>query len=122
MNAEKKVLFSGKMSKNLTEDEIIAQAVIFFVAGYESNSFALSWTAYELALNPSIQERLHEEITTAIENNGDIDYDLLFRLPYLDAVISETLRLHSPAIGLQRFFKKIQSHVSQIFHTKQSMH
>ena len=100
--AEKSVLFTNRTANKLTEDEIIAQAVLFFVAGYETTATLLSWAAYELALNPSIQERLYEEIRTAIDSIGDIDYDLLSRLEYLDAVISETLRLDSPAVDMLR--------------------
>ena len=100
--AEKNVLFSNQTAKKLTEDEIIAQGVVFFIAGYEATATTLSWAAYELALNPSIQQRLYEEIKTAVDTNGDIDYGLLSKLPFLDAVISETLRLHNPVVKLKR--------------------
>ena len=99
---EKEFLFSNRTTNKLTEDEIIAQAVLFFIAGYDTTATLLSWAAYELALNPSIQQRLYEEIKTAIDSKGDIDYDLLSRLEFLDAVISETLRLDSPAVDLLR--------------------
>ena len=39
---------------------------------------------------------------TAVDSNGDIDYDRLTRLSYLDAVVSETLRLHTPVIRINR--------------------
>ena len=86
----------------MTENEIIAQAHVFFVAGYETTATALSWTAFELALNPSTQDKLYEEVVTAVDSNGDLDYDMVARLPYLDAVVSETLRLHNPAGRLNR--------------------
>ena len=53
--------------KPLTDDEVIAQALVFFVAGYETTATTLSYISYELALNQDIQDRLYEEIK-AIQN------------------------------------------------------
>ena len=88
--------------KYLTDEEILAQAWVFFNAGYETTASTLTFASYELALNPVVQQRLYEEVTDAIDSNGDIDYDVLSTLPYLDAVISETLRLHSPIVRTLR--------------------
>ena len=93
------VLYSTRReicSNRLTESEIISQIVSFLVVGYETTSSTLTWCAYDLALNPDIQQKLYEEILTAVEINGNFNYDLLTKLPYLDAVVSETLRLHNP--------------------------
>ncbi|CAG2168254.1 unnamed protein product, partial [Oppiella nova] len=60
------------------------------------HSVYLTFLTYELALNPSVQQRLYLELMDAIDpDTGDIPYDRLPRLPYLDAVLSETLRLHT---------------------------
>ena len=88
--------------KYLTDDEILAQAWVFFNAGYETTASTLTFATYELALNPSVQERLYQEVVSAVDSKGDIDYDVLSTLPYLDAVISETLRLHSPVVRTAR--------------------
>ena len=45
-----------------------------------------------LAEHPDVQEKLRTEIKNA-GDNGDIEYDDLLRLPYMDAVYRETLRL-----------------------------
>ncbi|XP_015114644.1 cytochrome P450 6k1-like [Diachasma alloeum] len=74
-------------------DNIVAQAAIFFVGGFETSSTAISFSLYELALQPEMQNRLRREITDAIEENGGrITYELIMGLPYLDMVVSETLR------------------------------
>ncbi|CAG2174194.1 unnamed protein product [Oppiella nova] len=39
---------------------------------------------------------------SSVDTNGEIDYDLLSKLSYLDAVVSETLRLHAPSIRVAR--------------------
>ena len=48
---------------------------------------------YLLAKNPEAQVRLRQEITKARAHGGDLAYKELSNLPYLDAVIRETLRL-----------------------------
>ena len=98
----KKSLLTGVSKRFITEEEILAQAWIFFVAGYETNASTLAFVFYELALNEYIQQRLYEEVLTAVDANGDIDYDFLSKLQYLDAVIAEALRLHCVPLALQR--------------------
>ena len=43
-------------------DEIIAQGIMFFPASYDTSSTAISFTLYNLALHPTIQETVCEEI------------------------------------------------------------
>ncbi|CAG2171110.1 unnamed protein product [Oppiella nova] len=52
-----------------------------------------------VVLNPATQRRLYSEI---VGPNNDGSYEACERLPYLDAVVSETLRLHSPIVPLLR--------------------
>ncbi|KAK7038693.1 hypothetical protein VNI00_010577 [Paramarasmius palmivorus] len=74
----------------LSESELIAQS-------------ALSRTLYLLASNPLVQTRLRKELAAALqENDGDLAYDQLMSLPYLEAVCRETLRLHPPLTRLFR--------------------
>ncbi|XP_054166760.1 cytochrome P450 3A14-like [Oppia nitens] len=99
---ERKVLSGSVVNKHLTELEIMAQGWIFFVAGYETTATTLTFCSYELALNPKVQDRLYEEIETAVDANGEISYDKLSKLPFLDSVLSETLRLYPPVLRLDR--------------------
>lgn len=54
-----------------------------------------------MAKNPSVQEKLREEIKSATahddsDNSNRISYDELMELPYLDQVIYESLRMNPP--------------------------
>ena len=89
-------------NKKLTNNEIAAQAWSFFLAGFETTATSLSYMSYLLATHPDIQERLHRELINAMDSEGEIDYDKLQALPYLDACIRETLRLFSPVFRLER--------------------
>ncbi|CAG2175258.1 unnamed protein product [Oppiella nova] len=100
LEIQKKVM-SG-VEHYITDDEILANAWIFFVAGYDTTATTLSFATYELALNPDVQQKLYEEVMSSVDTNGEIDYDLLSKLSYLDAVVSETLRLHALSIRVAR--------------------
>ena len=60
---------------------------------------------YYLAQNPAIQSKLQAELDEALGHEDDpiASAEIVKRLPYLEAVINESLRLHSTsAIGLPR--------------------
>lgn len=81
----------GKNTKQmtLTRDHIIAQALLFFFAGFDTISTASSFVAYELATNPEIQKKLQKEIDTIIKQSpGRVPYETLLSMKYLDQVIS----------------------------------
>lgn len=65
---------------------------MFIFAGHDTTSNALARILHLLALNPDVQARLRYEVTKA-RSGGDLDYDALMELPYLDAIIRETMRL-----------------------------
>jgi cytochrome P450 len=53
------------------------------------------FTSYELARHPGIQAKLHQELTTAFPDpNQLLDIETLEKLPVLDGVVREGLRLH----------------------------
>ena len=89
--------------KTLTDEEIIANIILILLAGYETTASLLTYASYSLAVHPEIQTQLRQEILEAKnKNNGVLDYDTLMSLPYLDAVINETLRMYPPLIRIDR--------------------
>ncbi|XP_076223966.1 cytochrome P450 6k1 [Nomia melanderi] len=84
-------------------DDLVAQAAIFFTAGFETSSTTISFSLYELALNEEIQTTLRKEIREALkETDGKITYELITTLPYLHMVVSETLRKYPPVAFVDR--------------------
>ncbi|XP_069675038.1 probable cytochrome P450 6a13 isoform X1 [Periplaneta americana] len=91
------------LEEKISYNEIAAQAVIFFTAGFETSGSSLAFCIHEIAMNPDIQSRLHEEICTVLKRyNGEITYDALQELEYMDMVISESLRKYPPATNITR--------------------
>ena len=84
----------NKTGARITEDDVVATALVILVAGYDTTGVTLSYLTYAMSKNPDIQEKLQEEVDAAFEdNNGELpDYSTIMSLPYLDMVIHETLR------------------------------
>lgn len=74
----------------------------FIFAGHDTTTSALSRILHQLSLDPDMQKRVRDEVTAARKENGDLDYDTLMNLPWLDAVCRETLRLFPPVSQLLR--------------------
>ncbi|KAL0563880.1 hypothetical protein V5O48_018182, partial [Marasmius crinis-equi] len=78
--------------EKITDEELYAHISTFMIAGFESSTITLAFTAWELARHPQIQEKLRQEIGGL---SGELSYDVLHsKMPYLDAVLKETLRLY----------------------------
>ncbi|GBM26748.1 Cytochrome P450 3A13 [Araneus ventricosus] len=89
--------------RGLSMDELASQCVAFFLAGYDTTASTLSFAAYLLALNQNIQDKLRDEVDTMLEiYNGELTYEAIQSLKYMENVIRETLRLYPPIYRLER--------------------
>jgi len=87
----------------LSNDEIVAAVITFILAGYDTTSNALSYTAYLLALNPTIQDRLIREINEYYDANPDSSlYDAAENIEYVTMVLYESLRMYPPVPSINR--------------------
>ncbi|XP_075983804.1 cytochrome P450 6B5-like [Anticarsia gemmatalis] len=84
-----------KITLEISDDILVAQCFIFFAAGYETSATTLSFTMYELAKHPEIQERVLQEVDEYLRRNDNVlKYECITEMPYLDACIDEALRLY----------------------------
>ncbi|CAH1108303.1 unnamed protein product [Psylliodes chrysocephalus] len=90
--------------KNDDNDEVVfcGAALNFFIAGFEPASTTISYTLYELAVNPHIQQTAREEAAAVIKKHGGITLDALRDMLYFDMSINETLRKYPGLPFLQR--------------------
>lgn len=80
-----------------------AQAFVFLLGGFETTSTQLCIMAHELTVNPDIQERLQAEIDSVLaENDGKPNYESITSMPYLDAVLNESVRRHTQVDTIDR--------------------
>ncbi|KAM9372750.1 cytochrome P450 3A24-like [Phaethornis superciliosus] len=95
-----------KSQKSLSDEEILAQALIFVFAGYETTSSTLSYIAYNLATHPDVQQRLQDEVDANLPKKAAPTYTTITQMEYLDLVVLESLRLFPVAGRIERVCKK----------------
>ncbi|CAG9792351.1 unnamed protein product [Diatraea saccharalis] len=86
---------------------IAAQVFVFFAAGFETSSSNMSYTLHQLAFNPEIQKKCHEEIDTVLQKyDGKLCYDAIKDMKYLKMCLNESMRIF-PSLGI--LFRKSAS-------------
>ncbi|KAH8401423.1 hypothetical protein KR009_005357 [Drosophila setifemur] len=91
------------------QDFLVAQAGVFFTAGFETSSSTMSFALYQLAKHPEMQQRLREEINEAlVEGGGNLSYEKIHSLEYLAMVVDEILRLYPVLPFLDRQYESIK--------------
>ncbi|GJE85445.1 cytochrome P450 [Phanerochaete sordida] len=101
---------SSDKADRMTDSEIISQMSTLLFAGFETTTYAVSRILCVLASHPEAQARIRTEVKAAKEKylaegrssaatwqDVSLSYDDLMALPYLDAVIRETLRVYPPS-------------------------
>ncbi|KAL0868661.1 hypothetical protein ABMA27_008114 [Loxostege sticticalis] len=89
-----------RTSVEVSDDFLVSNCLIFFLAGFETSATTSSYTLYELAKHPEAQNKLLKEIDDYLERTGNkIHYESTAELPYLQACVDEALRLY-PVLGV----------------------
>lgn len=74
--------------QKLTVDEMCAQTLVFYTAGFETSSSTLSYCMFELARNSEIQKRAQHEIDFVLKKHGGIvSYESMQDMTYLESCI-----------------------------------
>ncbi|MBL1075921.1 cytochrome P450 [Nocardia sp. 2] len=87
-----------------SDQEIHDELMTFMGAGMETTATALTWVWQLLAENPDARRRLYDEVDSVLQGRPATAADL-DRLQWTQAVISETMRMLPPVIGLARTAK-----------------
>lgn len=95
-------LMSLRNKKEISELDMAAHGVTFFLDGFETSSVAISFMLYEIAKNPEVQKRLRQELLKVTTDEGTVSYDSLFELSYLEQVVNESLRLWPPVAFISK--------------------
>lgn len=85
-------------NRKLMDQEIVGLCEEFLNVGTETATTSLQWIMANLVKNPHVQEKLFQEIVTVVGLAEElvVTEEELQRMPYLKAVVLETLRLHPP--------------------------
>ncbi|KAH7858974.1 hypothetical protein Vadar_030028 [Vaccinium darrowii] len=81
---------------NISERNVTIIILEMFFAGSETTSSTIEWAMVELLCNPDSMRKVKEEINSIIGLDRKVEEKNMDELPYLQAVVKETLRLHPP--------------------------
>ncbi|HAZ44811.1 MAG TPA: cytochrome P450 [Cyanobacteria bacterium UBA11369] len=82
----------------MTDEELRDELMTLLLAGHETTATAIAWALYWIHKLPSVREKLLQELDSLADNP---DPGAIFKLPYLNAVCSETLRIYP--VGMLTF-------------------
>ncbi|MBW4630214.1 MAG: cytochrome P450 [Brasilonema octagenarum HA4186-MV1] len=103
------LLMAAKDEANqpMTDQELRDELMTLLVAGHETTATALTWALYWIHKLPGVREKLLEELDTLGDNP---DPSTIFKLPYLNAVCCETLRIYP--VAMLTFTRVVRTPVS----------
>lgn len=85
----------------LSEAELRDQIMTMVFAGFETTAAALTWALYWVHYLTEVEDKLRNEINA----NCDLEPNGIAKLPYLNAIVSETLRIYP--IAINGFFRTV---------------
>ncbi|XP_047700336.1 cytochrome P450 4F3-like [Prionailurus viverrinus] len=98
------LLAKDEDGKELSHEDIRAEADTFMFGGHDTTASGLSWVLYNLAKHPEYQEHCRQEVQELLKDreSKEIEWDDLAQLPFLTMCIKESLRLHPPVTVVSR--------------------
>ncbi|HLY26106.1 MAG TPA: cytochrome P450 [Aggregatilineales bacterium] len=95
------LLLAADEAHTMSDNEVRDEALTLFSAGHETTANTLAWTWLLLSQHPEVERKLAEEVRRVLGQRSPGLADLS-KLPYVEMVIKEALRLHPPAYALVR--------------------
>ncbi|KAL4827750.1 hypothetical protein H8958_004015 [Nasalis larvatus] len=98
------LLSKDEDGKELSDEDIRAEADTFMFEGHDTTASGLSWVLYHLAKHPEYQARCRQEVQELLKDREpkEIEWDDLAQLPFLTMCIKESMRLHPPVPVISR--------------------
>ena len=88
------MLAKDEQGQGMTDEELHDELITLLFSGHETTASALVWALYWIHYLPEVYDKLQFELETKGADQSEI-----VNLPYLNAVVSETLRIYPIALG-----------------------
>ncbi|XP_059636835.1 cytochrome P450 CYP73A100-like [Cornus florida] len=88
-------ILDAQMKGEISEENVLYIVENINVAAIETTLWSMEWAIAELVNHPTVQRKIRDEITAVLKGNPVTESNL-HELPYLQATVKETLRLHTP--------------------------
>ncbi|KAG4400552.1 hypothetical protein GLYMA_07G083000v4 [Glycine max] len=83
-------------NSQVTRPHVLHLFLDLFVAGIDTTSSTIEWVMAELLRNPEKLEKVRQELQQVLAKGEQLEESHISNLPYLQAVVKETFRLHPP--------------------------
>ncbi|XP_046677623.1 LOW QUALITY PROTEIN: cytochrome P450 6k1-like [Homalodisca vitripennis] len=80
--------------KWFTDESIASNTVIFLTGGSETVSRTICFVLFELSRHLEIQQKVQQEVDSVLSKHGELSFEALREMPYLDQVIQEAQRIY----------------------------
>jgi len=97
-----RIKYNNDTAQTLSNDEILDEFSVFFVAGKDTTSLLISMSLYCYARNPEWAEKLQKEVDEVFKDIKNINLDQLNSMNVMSAFLNEVLRLYPPVPTLLR--------------------
>lgn len=88
-------IIDAELKGEISEENVMYIVENINVAAIETTLWSMEWAIAELVNNPKVQTKIRDEISKVLKGESVTESNLN-QLPYLEATIKETLRLHTP--------------------------
>jgi cytochrome P450 len=99
------MLATDDEGSGMSDQQVRDELVTLLLAGHETTANTLNWTFYLLAQHPGVEAKLYEEVDQVLGKRTATLADLE-KLPYIRAIVEESMRLYPPAWSFSRQTKE----------------
>ena len=80
----------------LTKHDIAGELRLVWIGSFDTIAVSLTYLLLEVGHRPEIQDKISDELNSVLNPGQELTIDIMHRLPYLEAVVKESLRRHPP--------------------------
>jgi len=110
-----RIKYDNDFTQTLSDEEILDEFAVFFMAGKDTTSLLVSMTLYCCVTFPEWGEKLIKEVRETVHDLKDLNIELLNSMNVMTAFLSEVLRMYPPAPALLMRTANCDHYIGKMF-------